>query len=206
MTQEELFKQLNKFDNYTKKINFLNENLKRLSYGSARIVYSLDELRVLKLAKNKKGIIQNKVEFDMYNKNPDILAKISEKDDQYNWVIMEKALLINELEFENFSGLNFEIYCDYLNYVSRKIDPRKYMNIGNVIDESVLLLMINHDFVDKLITFVKFCDIDIKDLYKINSYGLVERENIKKIVLIDYGITNEVYFKYYRIYEKRLLK
>lgn len=206
MIQEELFKQLNKFDNYTRKINFLNKNLKRISHGSARIVYNLDDNKVIKLAKNKKGNIQNKVEFNLNNFSPEILAKIFENDDAFNWIVMEKASSIDNSEFEENTGLNFEKFVDYLAYIKRKIDPKKYMNIGNKIDCQIKETMINSEFVNKLVTFIKFNDIDIADLYKINTYGLVIRNEEKKLVLVDYGMTNEVGLKYYKIYEKRLLR
>ena len=35
------------------------------------------------------------------------------------------------------------------------------------------------------------------DLERTNSYGLVKREGQDKIVLIDYGLTHEVYSSYY---------
>ncbi len=186
--------------------NFLNDHLKRLSYGSARIVYILDNSRVLKLAKNKKGLVQNRKEYDLYDNGNEILAKILRSDEKYFWIIVEKADVINESEFEKITGLNYECYCDYLTYIRRKIDPRKYMNLGNKLDEIIITQMINHTFVSKLVDFIKVSDIDIKDLYKVSSYGLTYRENEEKIVLIDYGITNEIYFKYYKNYEKRLLR
>ena len=58
------FKKLNSFN---KRIQYCEEKLTRISSGSSRIVYKIDESKVLKLGKNKKGIAQNEAEIDFSN-------------------------------------------------------------------------------------------------------------------------------------------
>ena len=63
---------------------YAQEHLQRLSSGSSRIVYKIDDEKVLKLAKNDKGIAQNEVEIE-YGQYPDIddvVAKIFDYDDE----------------------------------------------------------------------------------------------------------------------------
>ena len=52
----EEFKQLKSFN---QRIQYCEQHLQRISSGSSRIVYKIDDEKVLKLAKNKKGLAQN---------------------------------------------------------------------------------------------------------------------------------------------------
>ena len=44
---------------FSERIRYCQTRLQRISSGSARIVYKIDNEKVLKLAKNRKGIAQN---------------------------------------------------------------------------------------------------------------------------------------------------
>ena len=55
----DIFKNLNSF---SKRISYCDENIERISSGSSRIVYKINDEKVLKLAKNTKGLEQNKNE------------------------------------------------------------------------------------------------------------------------------------------------
>jgi hypothetical protein len=59
---EKLNLQLSKFK---ERKDFANKKFKLLDKGSARIVYLIGDKYVLKLAKNKKGIYQNKKEIEI---------------------------------------------------------------------------------------------------------------------------------------------
>ena len=57
----EEFKNMKSFN---QRIQYCEQNLQRISSGSSRIVYRIDDEKVLKLAKNKKGLAQNEAEVD----------------------------------------------------------------------------------------------------------------------------------------------
>ena len=69
----ERFKSLTSFN---ARIKYCEEHLQRLGSGSSRIVYKIDDKKVLKLAKNKKGISQNGTEIGLGN------------DSYLNWIDM----------------------------------------------------------------------------------------------------------------------
>ena len=74
------FKILNKF---TERVKYCDQHLKKISAGSGRIVYMIDNTKVLKLAKNQKGVAQCNVEIqwggDYYFKS--ILADVIDSHD-----------------------------------------------------------------------------------------------------------------------------
>ena len=58
-------KELNNINSFANRIKYADNNLTRIGGGSGRIVYELNDTKVLKLAKNQKGVAQNNVEFDL---------------------------------------------------------------------------------------------------------------------------------------------
>lgn len=63
-----------------------------IGVGSAREVYDLDNGFVIKIARNIRGIAQNKAEFLISNDdNSFLLAKVYFISDDYRYLIMKKA-------------------------------------------------------------------------------------------------------------------
>ena len=54
------------------------------------------------------------------------------------------------------------------------------------------------EFVYPMLNLMANYDIPVGDLLKISSYGVVKRDGQDAIVLIDYGLNNEVYDSYYK--------
>ena len=79
-------------------------NLRRGKYryiggGSSREVYDLNNGYVVKVAKNRAGIEQNKTEYRIYSKdNTGIFAKIVQVSDNYEYVVMKKARKVKRIE------------------------------------------------------------------------------------------------------------
>lgn len=86
----EHFKTLRSFN---QRIQYCEQNLQRISSGTSRIVYKIDNEKVLKLAKNSKGLAQNEVEagYSKYNDLEDLVARTFDYDEKNLWVEMELA-------------------------------------------------------------------------------------------------------------------
>ena len=57
---------------FAERIRYCQTRLQRISSGSARIVYKIDNEKVLKLAKSRKGIAQNEAEGGDYYKSKQV--------------------------------------------------------------------------------------------------------------------------------------
>lgn len=85
------------------KFNQIKLNIKRGYYryigsGSGREVFDMENGYVIKVAKNKAGVAQNKAEYKIsFNDNSDLFAKAIEISNDYNLLIMEKADPINNI-------------------------------------------------------------------------------------------------------------
>lgn len=81
----------------------IKNNLDKRKYrligtGTGRNVFDLDNGYVVKMAKNKKGVAQNKAEYKIATVNHScFIAKITAVSDDYRLLIMEKAEKINSI-------------------------------------------------------------------------------------------------------------
>lgn len=191
----ETFKQLTSFKN---RIQYCNQHLTRLSSGSARVVYKIDDEKVLKLAKNKKGIVQNDVEYDPYlTSNFDIFAKVFDIDDEnYLWIEMELARPAKVSDFKKYVGYSFAEICMVIKQAHYDAHGRnKY---GPNTDYDLYAQMVeNSEWVSQLEEYIHNYDVPTGDLLRINSYGVVKRNDNEELVIIDYGLNTSVYDNYY---------
>lgn len=100
--------------------------------GSSREVFDLNDNRVLKLAHNKTGIEQNKVEYDIWSdsKSP-LLPSILAHSREFAWIITEQVIPCNKSDFEKILGIPYD-YA-YLRYQKEddKLERKQYKNYNN---------------------------------------------------------------------------
>lgn len=189
----EHFKSLRK---YSERVRYCDQHLKKISSGSARIVYIIDNEKVLKLAKNEKGVAQCEVEIQWGNDSyfGGILAKTLDSHPDGLWVEMELARKVKKGDFKTLAGFNFDDLNTYLRNVEQENKGRKSI-FG--IDPEVKETMEQNEFVTELVDLMNSMDAPAGDMTRLNSYGLVKRNGHDTIVLIDFGLTNDVYSDYY---------
>jgi hypothetical protein len=101
MTYDEFLNFLDKFEeikSFSGKIKAADQTLQRIGSGSGRVVYDIDGTKVLKVAKNQKGVAQNEVESgvgrDSYFDN--IVTEVYESSPDDTWLVSEKAKKVTE--------------------------------------------------------------------------------------------------------------
>lgn len=189
----EEFKRLKTFN---ARIQYCQQHLRRISSGTSRIVYMVDNTKVLKLAKNTKGIAQNQVEIDLSNDYlwDQVVAEIYDYDENGLWLEMALAKKVTENVFKNIVGISFQDYCQALTYHFGQNNHNKKFPVSkpdNMDD------MWSNDFALSMLTIMTDYDLPLGDLCKLNSYGVVGEGGNQRIVMIDYGLTNDVYSSYY---------
>jgi hypothetical protein len=191
----EEFKKLNSFKD---RIKYCSEHLEKISSGSSRIVYKIDDEKVLKLAKNKKGLAQNEIEIEYgnYYDISDIVAKVFESDENNLWVEMELAKKVTPNIFKNVVGISFEDYANGMRYhYYTNIKPSRY-RFPSIKPENMDEMWEN-EFTYRMLSFMGDYDIPVGDLARLSTYGLTKRDGQDTIVMIDYGLTSDVYDNYY---------
>ena len=165
-----------------------------LGQGSSRMVFKLNDDKVLKLAKNKKGLDQNCAEANYYLRQIYGIAEwfLASNDDI--WIVSELCTKAKASDFKKKLGISFKDYCNYVEYIAQergtkrrygKIDPPP--NVEQYMEAENLLGGINE--------YIANMDPPIGDLTKLNSYGITKTGDI---VLVDTGLTDDIEERYYK--------
>jgi len=171
----ENFTQLTKFSDRKK---YADENFKIIGKGTGRYVYDINNDFVLKLAKNNKGIEQNKTEINISKsgKYNDITANIVEYDNNGLYLIQQKAHRITEQGFKYITGLQLQGFLYYLRH-------NKEWDGGNV------------KFYNKVNSLVDTFQLDRFDIANENSWGIIN----DKVIIVDYGLDMNTARKLYGV-------
>lgn len=183
---------------FNQRIQYCEKNLVRISSGSSRIVYKIDDTKVLKLAKNKKGLAQNEIEIEFSQDYlwEGLVAKIFHYDENNLWVEMELARKLTAKSFQQITGLDFEKFGRSLKYFEQEQENSRAMfrfTKPESYDE-----MWENEFASSIFDIIGSYDIPAGDLTRLSTYGIVNRNGQDDVVLIDYGLTKDVYDSYYR--------
>jgi hypothetical protein len=189
------FKSLKSF---SQRIKYCNENLQRLSSGSSRVAYKIDEQKVLKLAKNKKGIAQNGVERDYYihQQYEDVVANVFDIEENDLWIEMELAKKINPNRFNELVGVRVEEVGNYLLYQDAMNTGRKtFFGLSPEIKKQ----MDENEWVQQVYTLCREVDLSPGDFGRISSFGEVLRNGKPAVVIIDVGLSKTVFKDFYGV-------
>jgi hypothetical protein len=185
----EEFKELRSFKD---RLQYCNSRLKKLGAGTGRIAYQIDDGTVLKLAKNAKGVAQNEAEDDSYVQNSysDIVPKIHDNDNEHLWIISDLAKRISKQRFKALTGIEFELFGKYI--VDR---GKEYRGGKSVIDfpQEIHDMMYENEFVHEVMDMLQSTSIVSGDFERISSFGEIDG----RIVIVDLGLTSDVYDTHY---------
>lgn len=182
-----ILKNIEELETYAARIEYAQKNLDRLSSGSSRIVYTLSDGSILKLAKNDRGLAQNKAEGNPKMKSP-YLNKLLKKASNHAWINMQFLEKITEKEFEKMTDVDFEDFGEAIKYGLRTVadspDEEKPKNFDELSKTKVYKELYNVGKEFKLMP---------GDIARISSWGCKDNHP----VLIDAGLTKEIFDKYY---------
>ena len=202
------FEEFRELKSFRARVGYCEQNLKRISSGSSRIVYEVDNDKVLKLAKNNKGIAQNNNEVELGTSNYfSCFADVYEYDDDGLWLEMQKARPARKGDFKSILGVPFEAVCYFVDsFHSRYARSSRYGSmISNMEYEETVENILNseegpaYDFFYGMEDYMGNYQLEaIGDLKRISSYGVVNNGGEQEIVLIDYGLSDDVFDDYYK--------
>lgn len=194
-------------NSFRKILSYAKYKAQYLGAGSSRVAFIIPyegRETVLKIAKNKKGIVQNEQEIslmfnDYYLKNLGVVIPgiDYDKNEPPVWIHTEKADKITEKQFENIVGISvFDAFrcARYMVGVQRKTYALN--------DESFNELMSkvkDEDFINALANFVGSYNeiVTIDDIDRIKNWGLYKGRPV--IIDIGFGPSS---FKLYGFQDK----
>jgi hypothetical protein len=159
----------------------------------------IDDEKVLKLAKNNKGIAQNEVEISYGNDYTldGIVAEVYESDENALWLEMQLAKKITPISFKQITGWNFNDYANIIyNYGIESGNAGRYASKKSVPDELTEKAW-EDDFTRGIFDYIGNYGVPAGDLTRLSTYGIVSENGTDSVVIIDYGLTHDVYKSFY---------
>lgn len=185
---------------FAHRIRYAKERAKQVGAGNSRVAFVIPyegRNTVLKVAKNKKGMIQNveeiKLLYDYYLRDLNLVIPIIDADekngDNPTWIHMEFASKIKDSDFKKLTGLKLADLIDYAETKSGRFQYTKWQWTPEL-DKKLE----DNEFVHSLIDFIgNYTHIPTGDLQRLANWGMYKGNP----VIIDMGLTNES-LKYYR--------
>lgn len=197
--------QMMKLPSYVARVRYCQERLKKIGAGSSRIVFAVDDEKVLKVAKNKKGIAQNQEESQGWLQNYyDCFAKVYEASDDGIFLEMQAARRAKPSDFKRITGYNFDIFCDYVDYVHSWYSRYPYGRYHGRYEQLFQSEQFENDLENyNIFYYIKsyLCDTQLEaigDIKRISSWGVVKEGGEEKLVMIDFGLSDDVMNNYYK--------
>jgi len=181
-----VLKNLEKLETYQARTKYAEKNLKHLSSGSSRIVYETDNKTIIKMAKNDKGIAQNKAEANPKMKSK-FLNEIISQAKNFSWLETHYLEKIIEKDFKKMTDIDFDDFGDAIRYGLKDISDSsksKPKHFGEISKSEIYKEMKRIGEKFKLMP---------GDIARISSWGT--KNNCP--ILIDAGLTKEVFEDYY---------
>jgi hypothetical protein len=215
------FKKLDELKTLQEKFYYLRDHLEYISQGSSRFVFVLSSKKVIKLARNMAGVAQNKTEFDVYNTGPkSIITKIFQHDPKFYWIVSELVRPFGKSgEFDKNIGTTISVINHFAKMKMKTIEDldeiiKFELNAFNAQkakaekdpsfqkdDHFALDLEINDNKkllknipAKEMIVAMSLSNFDTSDLGSDSQFG---KTADGRIVVLDYGINDEVWNKYY---------
>lgn len=173
-----------------------------IGVGSSRRVFPIDDEKVLKLAMNKKGLAQNEAECDWYLQKTGICAKVYDADEQYRWIEMQRAKKAKPSDFQRLTGYPFKFLQAFVSWAHTQYATRRDWFRNTDYDEEINKLLDSDEYYDTIFASINdyMCNTGLEaygDLQRISSWGVVSENGQERLVLIDFGLNDEVAKQHY---------
>lgn len=191
---------LDEVKTFSQRRSILNQlGFTSLGEGSGRSVFEIDPKRIIKVAKNPKGQAQNEAEAGLSPISP-ILAKVIQEGENSDWVIAQNAKKVTKAMFKSITKMDFDIYSKVMVRFGAELTGAMWMS-GDIDHEDAARVESN-PFFEHIAQVMSEGDLAAGDLGRINSYGVIDG----RVVLRDYGLTREVFRKYYNKKKKKVFE
>ena len=156
--------------------------------GSSRAVFQIDDVQVLKLALNEKGIAQNRVEASTKEMKSPLFPYILYVDDNNKWLVTEYVLPAEGKDFEHCLGFG----CGHFFYhIIESIKGLKYDGGMSAYEDEFVPYFGDSEFYRLLAKYILDYDIPIGDIQRIENWGVTKRNGKDTLVILDPGWNKE---------------
>lgn len=193
------FKELSNITSFRGRYNYCVQHLgKPIGKGSSRAVFQISDEKVLKLAYNEKGIAQNCAECDYYLDSQGIIPHLFEKDPDDKWLVSEFVLPSKQSDFKETLGISFKDFIKFIVTCFANRSPKKQYFSGYILDDETFEKCCENEDLYAFDNYIGDYDPPQGDLLALRNYGLTMRDGYPTIVLLDSGLTDQIWNEYYK--------
>ena len=187
---------LSSLPSFNARFKYCTEHLgKHIGKGSSRATFQIDDESVLKLAWNDKGVGQNEEEERAYG--DDIFPQVKDYDPNGLWLISEFVLPAKAQDFKHCFNMTFKQFCSFIRSCGSYRFGRRYWDIME--EEEWLNWLENNEELQAFDDYIgNYGRIVVGDMCRLCNYGLTKRDGEAHIVLLDSGLTEDVWNNYYK--------
>lgn len=194
--------EFSKLPTFRARLKYCDERLQKLGSGSSRTAYKVDDQKVLKIAKNQKGLAQNEAEMDWGRNNYGVFGIIYEADTEKNtWIEMELAYKVKVNDFKRILGVSWSDTKLLINYMYSQTSHNRYpVSVSRRTMDLYDKLVNNEesDFFLELKSYIfDYQPWSVNDWYVLSNWGIVKRNGKEELVIIDDGLSEDVWNNYY---------
>ena len=191
--------ELSEIQSFRDRFNYCTQHLgKHIGKGSSRATFQIDDEKVLKLAWNNKGLAQNIEEERTYNAS--IFPKVYDYDEDGKWIISEFVLPATSQDFKQCFGMSFQ---QFVSFISASCKYRFGGSYWNAMPENVWISYLEnneelYEFDEYIGNYGNYKFTPVGDMRRLCNYGLTQRNGEATIVLLDSGLSEDVWNTYYK--------
>jgi hypothetical protein len=183
-----ILKNIEKLETYQARVKYAEKNLKHLSSGSARVTYVTPNNTVIKLAKNDRGIAQNKAEKKNLATKCKYFNDVIRNAANFAWIETDYLDKITPKEFEKMTGIHFDDFGEAIRFGLKHVASNKKMKEPKNFDK-----VSKSDIYKQMRSVADKCDMMPGDIARISSWGTKKGHP----VLIDAGLTKKIFDEFY---------
>lgn len=183
---------------FKQRVEYCKNRLERVGEGTSRIAFRVDDEKVLKIAKNNKGISQNRSEADWSRNNYDVFAKIFEADtNNYTWIEMELTRRPTSQEFKNLMGISIKDMNDFFYAVESQYNNRMIRwgdkSKGDLILKNYVYTEVSEQLYSLYVYMLDTHSSNIiyGDWASLRNWGIAKRDGEDVCVIIDTGYSED---------------
>lgn len=179
---------------FAKQVAYCRKTLGRpIGVGSSRIVFRVDDNKVLKLAKNKKGIAQNEAECENCNDYyaGDMFAQVFEYDkERYTYIVCEEARPPKESDFKRIMGVTYEQFCRFC--FAFESEYSRYSRPVKLTQEDYDFLEDNEELSNWWNYISNYQPTSVAEIIRKCNLGVAHRPYGDTIIITDSGFNDDV--------------
>lgn len=191
--------ELSAIQSFRGRFNYCTQHLgKHIGKGSSRVTFQIDDEKVLKLAWNNKGIGQNITEMQTYTAS--IFPNVYDYDENGKWIISEFVLPAKSQDFKHCFGMTFQQFASFISASCKYRFGGRYWSAMPE-NEWISYLENNEElseFDEYIGNYGNHSFTPVGDMTRLCNYGLTHRNGETTIVLLDSGLSEDVWNTYYQ--------